>query len=201
MNEQEFAQRLHKFRDEPAPPLPFSPSIELLIDSEFCKGIDKAIHEAGVKWERCLAVEALGASLPAERGLYMFVWRPEMSFRFDSNPASERLSWALYVGKAGTENGTHDTIKHRYESEYRKYVGRDPSCLWDSAGADSRELKLARYLTLRPLEYWFLTMLSVRDIILLERKLIRLLRPPLNQQHGPKIRPGKTVPAFEEPTA
>lgn len=95
--------------------------------------------------------------------------------------------------------GKNDTIKHRYMTEYSKYVGKDPSCLWDSHAPRDREEKLARYLALRPLEYWFLQIPDVRDILILERKMIRMLRPPLNQQHGPKIRPGKTVPAFEEP--
>jgi hypothetical protein len=201
MNDSEFIQLLHKFRDEPATSLLFQPAIELLIDDEFCKGVDKAIHDAGVKWERRTAVDGLGDSLPDERGLYMFVWRPQLMFRFDSMPATERLSWTLYIGKAGTEEGTQDTIRNRYRSEYRKYVGKDASCLWDQTTPVDREQRLARFLTLRPLEYWFLTMRNVRDILILERKLIRLLRPPLNQQHGVKIRPGKTIPAFEEPTS
>jgi hypothetical protein len=129
----------------------------------------------------------------------MFVWRPEFTLRFAAPPEIERLSWVLYVGKAGKQGGTTDTIKHRYIGEYSKYVGKDPSCLWDSNAPKDREDRLARYLTLRPLEYWFLIVEDLRDILILERKLIRLLRPPLNQQHGPRIRPGKPVPAFEEP--
>lgn len=199
MNEQEFALLMHKFRFEPATPLQFQPCIELLIDGDFCKGIDKIIHEAGTTWERRIAVESLGTSLPDERGLYMFVWRPELTFRFSAAPQTERPCWALYVGKAGTEDGTKDTIRQRYLSEYSKYVGRDASCLWDAKDAVERHDRLARYLTLRPLEYWFLPMLNVRDIGLLERKIIKLLNPPLNRQHGVKIKPGKTVPAFEEP--
>jgi hypothetical protein len=46
------------------------------------------------------------------------------------------------------------------------------------------------------LEYWYLTLDNVRDIELLEKRLIRMLRPPLNQQHGRRLRPGKPVPAF-----
>jgi hypothetical protein len=129
----------------------------------------------------------------------MFVWKPDLMFRFAAAPHVEQLCWVLYVGKAGTEEGKNDTIKHRYLNEYSNYLGKDASCLWDSHAPTDREQKLARYLTLRPMEYWFLSMGDVRDILILERKLIRLLRPPLNAQHGPKIRPGKTVPAFEEP--
>jgi hypothetical protein len=103
----------------------------------------------------------------------------------------------LYIGKAGIEDGKFDTIKSRYSSEYSKYVGGDIGCLWDDKPAIEREQKLARYLTLRPLEYWFLPIPTTKDIPLLERKLVRLLKPPLNNQHsGPRIKPGKTVPAF-----
>ncbi len=199
MTDHEFARLPDKFRDEPVAHLHFQPSIDLLVDGKFCKSIDETIHAAGVKWERKVAVDSLGSSLPDECGLYMFVWRPELIFRFSAAPAAERLSWALYVGKAGTQDGTRDTLRQRYLSEYSKYVGKDASCLWDTKPIEKREHKLARYLTLRPLEYWFLTMLEVRDIEVLERRLIRMLNPPLNSQHGVKIRPGKPEPAFEEP--
>jgi hypothetical protein len=68
--------------------------------------------------------------------------------------------------------------------------------LWEDTPTESREQRLSRYLTLRPLEYWFLILDDVRDIEVLERKLIRMLWPPLNRQHKRKLRPGKTVPAF-----
>lgn len=190
---------LAKYRDEAAPILEFHPYVEHLIDSSYCKALEKIIHGADVKWERKKAVAALADSLPNVKGVYMFVWTPDFCFRFESLPAVERVNWVLYVGKAGTEQGTHDTIKHRYRTEYSKYVGKDPSRLWDREPATSREQRLSRYLTLRPLEYWFLALTKESDIELFERKLIRLLQPPLNQQYGPKIRPGKPVPAFEEP--
>lgn len=200
MNEQEFTTLLHKFRDEPASLLSFQPCIEMLIDSSHCQHLDKIIHDANVKWERKKAVDTLGGSLPRMKGLYMFVWKPEMVFRFAATPATEQLFWVLYVGKAGIEGGKDDTIRDRYISEYSNYVGKDAKCLWDThVAVTEREQRLARYLTLRPLEYWFLEIPDVRDILILERKLLKMLRPPLNTQHGPKVRPGKTVAAFEEP--
>lgn len=199
MNEHEFHQILDKYRDESSPILDFQPDVERLINSNYCKNLDIIIHGSETRWERMKAVESLGASLPEAKGVYMFVWMPDFCFRFASQPAMERLHWVLYVGKAGTEGGTYDTIKHRYLSEYSKYVGKDPSCLWEHPPPTNREQRLSRYLTLRPLEYWFLSVAKVSDIELFERKLIRLLQPPLNRQHGPKIRPGKPVPAFEEP--
>jgi len=198
MNDQEFRELLQKYRDEPASVLAFQPSIELLIDSHHCQAINSFLHQPGILWERKKAVDSLGNSLPDSPGLYMFVWRPELTLRF-ANTETERFGWVVYIGKAGTEEGRRDTIKQRYVSEYSKFVGKDPSCLWDTSPVEDRESRLARYLTLRPLEYWFLTMQDVREIQLLEKRLIKLLRPPLNLQHGVKLRPGKTVPAFEEP--
>lgn len=196
MNDAEFVQLVHKFRDEPASLLVFEPSIEILIDSVHCEWMNKNIHQSGSKWERMLAVPNLWSQLPDERGLYMFVWRPGLALQFASAPQEERFCWVLYIGKAGEKDAVRDTIRHRYQQEYSKYVGQNATCLWDETPAESREQRLSRYLTLRPLEYWFLTLTDVRDIELLEKRLIRTLRPPLNQQYGPKLRPGKTVPAF-----
>jgi hypothetical protein len=49
------------------------------------------------------------------------------------------------------------------------------------------------------LEYWYLLLDDARDIPVIERKLVSLLAPPLNIQHGPKLKVGKPQPAFEEP--
>lgn len=198
VNDQEFSELLHKFRDEPACALQFQPSIEMFIDSRFCLAMDRILHRSGILWERLKAVPNLASQLPEETGIYMFVWKPELCLRFSSPPTEERFCWVLYVGKAGTNEGKSDTIKHRFQSEYSKYVAQDAACLWETHAAIERKERLARYLTLRPLEYWLLTISEIRDILVLEKKLIRMLRPPLNQQHGPKLRPGKPTPAFEE---
>jgi hypothetical protein len=200
MNDNEFAQTLHKFREEPiAHPLDFRPSIERLMDSHHCQELGRIFHRES-KWERRKAVEGLGSSLPESRGVYAFVWRPELFLPFETGTI-EHLSWVLYVGKAGVESGEHDTIRSRFLSEYRQFVGGDIACLWDKEVPREREDRLARYLTLRPLEYWFLLLEHPRDIQLLERKLIRMLSPPLNKQlTGPRLRTGVAVPAFEENT-
>jgi hypothetical protein len=200
MNDQEFIQALHKYRDESVSyPLDFRPSLERLMDTQHCQELSKVFHRTA-KWERTKAVESLGASLPDARGLYMFVWRPELTFPFESGQI-ERLSWVLYVGKAGKEEGEYDTIKGRYLKEYRRFVGGDVGVLWDRKPPREREERLARYLTVRPLEYWFLLLDEPEDIRLLERKLIRILSPPLNRQlTGPRLRLGTPVPAFEEIT-
>lgn len=200
MNDDDFRDLVHKYRDEDAAALPFQPCIGLFLDDAFCKSIDKIVHSFdGAKWERRVAVSDLGPSLPDQRGLYVFVWKPSFAFRFDTEPFVQQFAWILYIGKAGIEGGEHDTIRRRYLSEYRKYVGGDPSVIWAQEQATKREDRLRTYLTLRPMEYWFLLLDHPPDIRVLERKLIRMFNPPLNQQHGIKMKLGKPEPAFKEP--
>jgi hypothetical protein len=189
MTDSEFKGILLKFRSEPAGDLPFAPCIESLIDDEYCQHMSRMLEGEDKHWERKKAVPDLSQVLPSETGLYMFVWQPKFTLRV----APERnlaLQWVLYVGKAGGTTGGGN-IKNRYHSEYSKYVGRDPSILWEKQNATKREQFLARYLTLQPLEFWFLTVSNVNEIELMERKLIKLLRPPLNIQHGVRLRAGK----------
>src|SRR5437764_5133412 len=136
MNDAEFVQLVHKMRDEPAYPLLFEPTIEILIDSVHCDWLNKNIHQSGTRWERRLAVPTLWSQLPDERGLYMFVWRPELALRFAAAPLEERFSWVLYVGKAGERDAKKDTIRNRYQGEYSKYVGQNATCLWEDAPAE-----------------------------------------------------------------
>jgi len=195
MNDEEFNTIVHKYRDEPAGSLEFLPSVARLIDTDHCKHLTQILHSDNQKWERKLAVDNLHTSLPTVRGVYMFVWRPHVQFYIEPESV-ERPLWILYVGKAVTEGGTHDNIKCRYQTEYSRYVGKDPSTLWSGTPAVSREGRLSRFLTLRPLEYWFLAVSNVRDISVIERQLIRVFRPPLNRQHRAVLRPGQPQPAF-----
>jgi hypothetical protein len=197
MNDQEIRDVVHKFRDEPAADLLFQPSIEYFMDSEYCKSLDRVIHKPGTKWERLVATETLASQIPEKSGIYMFVWRPEFAIQFEQGKV-EKFLWVMYVGKAGVEEGTTSTLRQRYLSEYSKYVGRDPSCLWETSEAKERKDRLARFLTLRPLDYWYLTVDNIHDVANYEKKLIRLLNPPLNRHHGKTLRTGKTKPAFEE---
>lgn len=197
MNEYELNQTIHKHRDELASTLEFSPRIEKLVDLEHCQQIQKFVHGQGIKWERRPALASLGHSLPNERGLYMFVWTPKFAFEFDTG-TKEAVNWILYVGKAGITDGKCDTIKNRYMSEYRHYVGCNPSSLWESVIVENREQRLKKYLNLWPLHFWYMPLSSAtnQDIELAERQLIRLFNPPLNITHTRRLRPSKSEPAF-----
>ena len=194
MNDDEFQQLIRTRRDEPAVPLHFAPCVDRLLDGDLCESVTRITRKHGVFWERYLAHDSLDSQLPAERGVYMFVWRPRISFSFSATQ-QQTLPWILYVGKAGTKEGVADTLPARYKS-YRRYIGRSPSCLWDRTPPRTREERLSRYLTLRPLEYWFATVADIDEISRLEKHLIKLFRPPINDQYARCLRPGLSKPAF-----
>ena len=202
LSTQQFNQLFVKFRDETTHPISFEPSLERLMDSNECLILTDILHDAGLKWERKPATSTLWSMLPDERGLYMFVWCPVLVFhcanRDDTSVTDyEPLRWVLYVGKAGIEDGQSDTLKQRYKNGYSKYVGQDPSPLWNKRPTENtrREELLARYLTVRPLELWYLVLENESDIRMLEKRLIKTLNPPLNKQHGRRLIPGKPEPA------
>jgi len=194
MNDNELQQLLRTRRDEPAVPLHFTPCVERLLDGDLCESITRITQTSGACWERYLAHDGLDSQLPAERGVYMFVWRPRISFSFSATQ-QQTLPWILYVGKAGTTGGVADTLPARYKT-YRRYIGQSPTGLWDRIPPRTREERLSRYLTLRPLEYWFVTVPEISEISRLEKHLIKLFRPPLNDHHTRCLRPGLTAPAF-----
>ncbi|TWT50976.1 hypothetical protein Pla22_37200 [Rubripirellula amarantea] len=197
MNDEEFISAVHRHRDEPAACLEFQPRIEKLVDFEHCRQICDFVHGFEAKWERHVATSSLHTTLPRERGVYMFVWRPPFEFAFDPN-GKECVNYILYVGKAGIENGTTDTIRDRYYSEYRKFVNCDPNTLWDRTADTTREQRLRKFLNLRPLEFWMLPLplIDAKEIELVERQLIRVFNPPINRTHGTRLRPSKPEPAF-----
>lgn len=195
MNDEEFRRVLQKHREEPASPLQFEPCLELLMDNDYCQILSQSIFDTGASWERLRAVSSLATRIPDDPGVYMFVWSPEFTIRFAAPPEQAGFRWVLYVGRAGGLDGGTGTLRQRYANEYSKYVAQDPSRVWDSEAATTRTDRLKRYLTLRPLEYWYLPLKDPQEIQYLERRLIRLFGPPLNHQ-GKRLRLGKPTPAF-----
>lgn len=197
MNNEELKNLVHKHRDEYAAVLEFFPRIEKLVDGDHCKEIEKFVHSHGAVWEKQSATSDLSDVLPKEKGIYMFVWMPAFNFCFGGSK-KEASIWILYVGKAGVDDGTHDTIRNRYQSEYRKYIAADQTLLWDDSPHETRELRLKKFLNLWPLQFWYLPLggVSNKNIELIEKQLIRLFNPPLNTIHTRRLRPSKTEPAF-----
>jgi hypothetical protein len=198
LSESEFQQVILRYRDEPIPGVFFSPAFERFLDHSYVRSLQEEFRGNKFKWERRVAVPALAGQLPRERGIYMFVWSPGPVFEFAANDDRQEISWILYIGKAGVEGGESDTFQDRYRKAYQKHLGGDPSGLWaGDASGEGREFRLQRFLSLRPLEYWFLPVLDIKYIPVLERRLIRLFRPPLNAQHGGfRARIGKPSPAW-----
>jgi hypothetical protein len=125
----------------------------------------------------------------------MFVLTPHLRLKM-AHPITEiALPRTLYVGKAGGTS-SRGTLRARYQAEYKNYVCRNPDLLWQKC-ANDRSATLKKYLNLWPLHYWYLEMTDVDAIGRLEKGLIRLLNPPLNNQGVAKMRPlGPPVAAF-----
>ena len=198
LNDKEFEEVIRRYKDQSASGLSFVPDLARMLNYNDCKDLSSDLQSGGHTWERHKAVENLANRLPSERGLYMFVWTPPLEFLFANESPSPKLTWVLYVGKAGVENGTRDTFKDRYQSDYKGKVGTDPKKLWDKIDeCRLRDQRLAKYLTLRPLEYWYLPIRDLGYLTKLETRLLKLLNPPLNTQHVVrKLHPVKTSPAF-----
>lgn len=183
---------VHRHRDEPSPVLPTEWPLLRLLDSFGSKALTEDLKEAAQPWEAKEATDRLWEVLPDSPGLYMFVWRPWFRFNMaetlrtdDSKPDS--VSQILYIGQAGA-SGTNSgsTLKQRYKS-YSKHIRGDPRELWAPALPMTRP-QLARYLSLRPLEYWFTVIEDRREIKPLESRLISMFNPPMNKNELPKIK-------------
>ena len=177
------------------PTLAFDVRLSYLLDKEHCQQISKSVERYGGYWEIRKATSSLWKQLPSKSGIYMFVWVPDLAMRLAQESSRIDLKWILYVGRAGDVDSSN-TIKERYRAEYSKYVGGDPSILWEESAPKTREERLKRYLTLSPMQYWYLEVEEKRHLPKIEKQLIKLFSPPLNRQGGPRIKTGKPIEAF-----
>lgn len=183
-----FTRMVQRHREEDSPALPIEVGLLRMLDADNCQQLDRDLREFASPWEVHQATENLASALPDEPGLYMFVWRPQFQFQVDSRPSHGSFPQLLYVGQAGaSKSDDGNTIRQRYK-EYRRYLRANPESLWTDSEPKTREQRLSRYLPLRPMEFWCTTVADRHRIRGLEKRLIRLWNPPLNESDRPKLR-------------
>ena len=193
MSNADLAALVAKHRDRDSPMLSVDLALQRLLDTSDCRALQDTLTAVGGSWEAHTASERLYENLPSQPGVYMFVWRPPFYFDVDAGRRSFDLTQVLYVGRAG--GTSQNTLRERYK-DYRKYLRGDPAQLWEDGEPLTRPARLTRYLTLRPLEYWFMVIDQPGEVDSAEERLIRILNPPLNKDRRPKLRPRPAVDAF-----
>lgn len=184
---------LAKHRESPPAGLSMVLPFHHHMDTDFCNAISADIQNLSTAWEKRRATRDLWKQLPAQSGIYMFVFTSPL--HLITGTASYSPSWILYVGRAGNATSRR-TIRDRYRHEYAKYIEQDPEILWTAPTPRSREERLSLYLTIYPLEFWFLTIERRENIPVIEDRLIKLLAPPINIQQQPRLRPQRPQDAF-----
>jgi hypothetical protein len=186
-------QILARHRENPPPGIVMTLPIHHQMDVDFCKVISGDLAKHCAMWEKRLATPELWRSLPAESGVYMFVFASPLAFQTTSETYTP--AWVLYVGRAGSPT-SQTTIRDRYRGEYAKYVGKDPEILWTATTRSTREERMSQYLTIYPLQYWFATISDRSQIPIIEDCLIKLLAPVINGRQLPRLRPQPPQAAF-----
>lgn len=197
-----FARHVLRQRDQASPALTVDWGLLRMLDQPACAMLQEDLKLFAQPWEIRRATKTLSQTLPESAGLYMFVWRPVFSFDLADCDESGSLFQILYVGRAGgvrSNNGNGDvkngTLRRRYQ-KYQRFIGENPSDIWEETPTSTRDERLMRYLALHPLEYWYTVVEEDREIPLLEDRLIKLLNPPLNSVGKPRLKTQKPKPAF-----
>ena len=179
-------QTLARHREDPPLGIELMLPVHHHMDQDFCAAVSKDLREYCAAWEKRLAIPDLWKQLPAESGVYVFVFASPLYLQTTSEMFSP--AWVLYVGRAGDANSRR-TIRDRYKGEYGKYIGKDPDILWTSVPCSSREDRLSLYLTIYPLFYWYATVEDRERIPFIEDRLIKLLAPMINGRQLPRVDP------------
>ena len=195
---QRFGKAVTLHQGDPSPYVTVHAPIALLGSEPLCTGLNEILKQGGRQWERRIATANLWEQLPSSAGLYMFLWMPELEFVVadGTGPVPWRFPWILYVGEAGAGE-SRNTLHERYKGEYSGILDGDPEQLWTSrlGRRPSRAELLKHYLTLFPLEYWYLEIDDHAQVAPLERRLLQMLNPPLVFQNRAQL-VGKPEPAF-----
>jgi hypothetical protein len=184
-----------RHRHERSPAINLNLPVFPNLDVAMCRVVTSDLAGVGSHWECSLAVRDLWRTLPAQSGLYMFVFRSPLAFGMKDH--SHRPSWVLYVGRAGSESSAN-TIKSRYKESYSKHLDGDPEALWSNQPPINRDERLARYLTIYPIEFWWLPISDRTKIKGLEDHLIKLLDPLLNASQRLRLKAAPAQPAFRK---
>ena len=170
--------------------------VGLLLDAERCRLIQRLINDAATEgaWEVLPAKSTSVSSVPRSPGVYMFVWRPPLTLARSSPHDSQQLRYVLYVGKAGGP-ASYSTLRQRFKN-YIRYFASDPKSLWSNKPLDSRDSRMKCFLSLEPLEYWFLSCAATNTILEIEARLQSVLNPPLNARRERVLRAGPPRKAF-----
>lgn len=181
------------FSDEHTPALLFTISVNAWLREHFDGKVAKRLSSLQSSWETRPVTKSLQENIPDTPGIYMFIWRPGFTLKLATGTSEQKFQWVLYLGI------TESSLKARYKNEYKKVLFKKEKtsrALWDSRQAETRREKLERFLSLRPLEYWYLPCSDTVLLKTLESHLIELLAPPLNAQKQARLKIGKTGKAF-----
>jgi hypothetical protein len=160
-----------------------STPVERVQNVEFYTLLLNDLKSVASPWESYPLGANVFQLLPADPGLYMFVWGPAaLTFSTDKDPLC--FQKILYIGKASV------SLKDRFRSEYRRIIETaDPSLFWHDTPAETRQARLQRLLSLEPIDLWFCRIPSTKVDLIdnLETRLIELINPPGNFQR--KLKP------------
>ena len=166
----------------------------LLGNRDHCALLARQLDGLGVLWEVRKATRKLQSRLPAKPGIYMFVCHP--LFRAQcADGTAERFPRVLYVGHAGGERGSRNTLRQRY-AEYARYL---PDAGWAKQDeGQSRERLLRAWFKHEDLQFWFSPVADAGLLEDIETQLVELFEPPGNVRPGrkPRLRVRQTAPAF-----
>ena len=176
--------------------LPCLIPIGMMINSKRCEAFQRQIETAADgKWEVLPAKAASASSVPKLPGIYMFVWHPTLVLTRSQPHSDYPLRYILYVGSTGADDSA-GTLRERYRT-YVPHFEANPRSLWTDEALKSRNARLDCFLSLIPLEFWFLACAEANLIDEIEARLIEFLNPPINARKEPVLRPTSTRTAFQ----
>lgn len=188
---EELSRLATRYREEDSPALLIEAGLTRMLDSPAHQVLQDDLESMAKPWEVYEASEETVNTLPDLPGLYMFVWRPGPRFSMAASegiPCDGTFRHILYIGQAGGSPGENkNTLRNRYR-DYRKHFKGNPEDLWVKGEPRKRAEKLTHYLQLGPLEFWCAVVEDRAKIENLEKRLIRLYNPPVNNIHTPRLR-------------